>query len=53
MAEKAWVAAHEGTEGFQEKKEELEWVAAEVAMWGRGVAGLFAKKDRNGDDDND
>jgi hypothetical protein len=43
-AEKAWVAANEGTDGFWERREELVRVAAEVVVWGRGAAGLFGKK---------
>jgi hypothetical protein len=43
-AEKAWVAAYEGTDGVWERKGELVRVAAEVMLWGRGAAGLFGKK---------
>ncbi|KAI4638486.1 hypothetical protein J4E93_010040 [Alternaria ventricosa] len=50
-AEEAWIVVHENTPEYEEKKMELMRVAAEVTMWGRGVAGMFAKKGRTEDDD--
>ncbi|KAI4685735.1 uncharacterized protein J4E88_003570 [Alternaria novae-zelandiae] len=50
-AEEAWIVVNEGKEEYEEKKMELRRVAAEVTMWGRGAAGMFAKKGRTEDDD--
>jgi len=50
-AEEAWIVVNEGKVEYEEKKMELRRVAAEVTMWGRGAAGMFAKKGRTEDDD--
>jgi len=50
-AEEAWITVNEGKEEYEEKKLELRRVAAEVTMWGRGAAGMFAKKGRTEDED--
>ena len=42
-AEEAWIVVHESKPEYEEKKMELRRVAAEVTMWGRGAAGMFAK----------
>lgn len=41
--EEAWIAVHENLGGDQEKKMELRRLAAEVIMWGKDAAGMFAK----------
>ncbi|KAI4942793.1 hypothetical protein J4E91_009712 [Alternaria rosae] len=41
--EEAWIAVHENLGGYEEKKLDLRRVAAEVIMWGKGAAWMFAK----------
>ncbi|KAI4681930.1 hypothetical protein J4E81_009691 [Alternaria sp. BMP 2799] len=50
-AEEAWIVVNDGEVEFEDRKMELRRVAAEVTMWGRGAAGMFAKKGRTEDDE--
>jgi len=51
VAEEAWIVVNESKVEHEEDKLELMRVAAEVTMWGRGAAGMFAKKGRTDDED--